>query len=47
MSVSFEVYMIVGMLFFDSVVLALISLDMSNIYRALDRIAREIKEKQL
>ena len=41
------VYMIVGMLFFDSVVLALISLDMGNIYRALDRIAREIKEKQL
>lgn len=41
------VYMIVGMLFFDSVVLTHISLDMSNIYRALDRIAREIKEKQL
>lgn len=41
------VYMIAGMLFFDSVVLALISLDMSNVYRALDRIAREIKEKQL
>lgn len=36
-----------NMLFFDSVVLALISLDMSNIYRALDRIAREIKEKRL
>lgn len=44
---SLMVYMIVGMLFFDSVVLALISLDMSNIYRALDRIAREIKEKKL
>lgn len=44
---SFVVYMIVGMFFFDSVVLAFISLDMSNIYRALDRIAREIKEKQL
>lgn len=44
---SFVIYMIVGMLFFDSVVLTLISLDMSNIYRALDRIAREIKEKQL
>lgn len=44
---SLTVYMIVGMLFFDSVVLFLISLDMSNIYRALDRIAREIKEKQL
>lgn len=41
------VYMVVGMLFFDSVVLALILLDMSNIYRALDRIAQEIKEKQL
>ena len=40
-------YMIVGMLFFDSVVIALISLDMRNIYRALDRIAREIKEKRL
>ena len=44
---GFEFYMIVGMLFFDSVVLALISLDMGNIYRALDRIAREIKEKKL
>lgn len=44
---SFVIYMIVGMLFFDSVVLTLISFDMSNIYRALDRIAREIKEKQL
>ena len=44
---SFEVYMIAGMLFFDSVVVTLISLDMSNIYRALDRIAREIKEKKL
>lgn len=46
-SMSFIVYMVVGMLFLDSVVLALISLDMSNIYRALDRIAQEIKEKQL
>lgn len=46
-SMGFAVYMIVGMLFFDSVVLALISLDMGNVYRALDRIAREIKEKQL
>ena len=44
---SLMFYMIVGMLFFDSVVLVLISLDMSNIYRALDRVAREIKEKQL
>ena len=44
---SLMFYMIVGMLFFDSVVLALISLDMSNIYRALDRIAKEIKEKRL
>lgn len=44
---SFAVYMIVGMLFYDSVVLTLFSFDMSNIYRALDRIAREIKEKQL
>ena len=44
---SLMVHMIVGMLFFDSVVLALISLDMSNIYRAIDRIAKEIKEKRL
>lgn len=44
---SLMFYMIVGMLFFDSVVLTLISLDMSNIYRALDRIAKEIKEKRL
>ena len=44
---SLMFYMIVGMLFFDSVVLALISLDMSNIYRALDRITKEIKEKRL
>lgn len=44
---SLMFYMIVGMLFFDSVVLALISLDMSNIYYALDRIAKEIKEKRL
>ena len=44
---SLVVYMIVGLLVFDSVVLALISLDMGNIYRALDRIAREIKEKKL
>lgn len=44
---SLMVYMIAGMLFFDSVVLVLISLDMSNIYRALDRIAKEIKEKRL
>lgn len=44
---SLMFYMIVGMLFFDSVVLVLISLDMSNIYRALDRIAKEIKEKRL
>ena len=46
-SMSLVVYMIIGLLFFDSVVLTLISLDMSNIYRALDRIAREIKEKKL
>lgn len=44
---SFVVYIIVGMFCFDSIVLALISLDMSNIYRALDQIAREIKEKKL
>lgn len=47
MSLMFYMIVIVGMLFFDSVVLALISLDMNNIYRALDRIAKEIKEKQL
>lgn len=41
------IYIIAGMLFFACFVLATISLDMSNIYRALDRIAREIKEKQL
>lgn len=44
---SLVVYMIIGLLFFDSVILTFISLDMSSIYRALDRIAREIKEKKL
>lgn len=41
------IYVIIGMLAFDSIILMMISLDMSNINRALDRIAREIKEKQL
>lgn len=44
---SFVVYMVVGMLFFDSVVLAFISLDLSNIYRAIDSVAQEVKEKKL
>lgn len=41
------IYVLAGMLFFDSFIFVMISLDMSNIHRALDRIAREIKEKQL
>lgn len=40
-------YVIYLALFFFGFLLAMISIDLGNIHRALERIAREIKEKKL